>query len=98
MSGVISPTNLSLYSTPVTASRPTARSRWNPPFLMEEDFGMITHPVTGNPVEPNSVILMEDGEFLNYKIIYILTIFYNSGEHTASGRYAEEYSNRDYVT
>ncbi|KAL5287889.1 NFIB family protein [Megaselia abdita] len=80
MSGVISPTNLSLYSSPVTASRSSGRSRWNPPFLMEEDFGMITHPVTGNPVEPNSVILMEDGE------------------HATSGRYAEEYSNRDYVT
>ena len=61
MSGVISPTNLSLYSTPVTTPRTTPRTRWNNPFLLEEDFNMITHPVSNNNPESNSVILMEEG-------------------------------------
>ncbi|XP_055385484.1 nuclear factor 1 A-type isoform X2 [Condylostylus longicornis] len=60
MSGVLSPTNLSLYSSPVTTPRTTPRTRWNPQFLMEEDFGMITHPVSSNNPEVNSVILMEE--------------------------------------
>lgn len=59
MSGVLNPTNLSLYSTPVATSRTTPRSRWNNPFLLDEDFSMITHP-SNNP-ETNSVILMEEG-------------------------------------
>lgn len=62
MSGVISPTNLSLYSSPVTTPRSAPRSRWNAPFLLEEDFNMITHPVSNNNPEANSVILMEEGE------------------------------------
>ena len=61
MSGVISPTNLSLYSSPVTTPRTTPRTRWNNPFLMEEDFGMMSHPVSSN--NPDSVILMEEGRF-----------------------------------
>lgn len=67
MSGVISPTNLSLYSTPVTTPRTTPRSRWNAPYLLDEDFSMINHPVSGNNPEANSVILMEEGkkDFLN---------------------------------
>lgn len=64
MSGVISPTNLSLYSTPVTAPRTTPRTRWNNPFMLEEDFSMITHPVSNNNPETNSVILMEEGRVL----------------------------------
>ncbi|XP_059608774.1 nuclear factor 1 X-type isoform X2 [Phlebotomus argentipes] len=63
MSGVISPTNLSLYSSPVTTPRTTSRSRWNAPFLLEEDFGMITHPVSNNTPEANTVILMEEDRF-----------------------------------
>lgn len=67
MSGVISPTNLSLYSTPITTAPRTApRSRWNPPFLLEEDFNMIAqHPSplpNQTPSEANSVILMEEGK------------------------------------
>ncbi|XP_037925626.1 nuclear factor 1 X-type isoform X2 [Hermetia illucens] len=62
MSGVISPTNLSLYSSPVTTPRTTPRARWNAPFLMEEDFNMITHPVSNNNPETNSVILMDEAE------------------------------------
>lgn len=56
MSGVISPTNLSLYSSP----RTTPRSRWNTPFMMEEDFNMITHSISNNNAESGSVILMEE--------------------------------------
>ncbi|XP_055692200.1 nuclear factor 1 X-type isoform X2 [Lutzomyia longipalpis] len=63
MSGVISPTNLSLYSSPVTTPRTTSRSRWNAPFLLEEDFSMITHPVSNNAPEANTVILMEEDRF-----------------------------------
>ncbi|GAB0086080.1 nuclear factor 1 [Sergentomyia squamirostris] len=63
MTGVISPTNLSLYSSPVTTPRTTSRSRWNAPFLLEEDFGMITHPVSNNTPEANTVILMEEDRF-----------------------------------
>lgn len=65
MSGVISPTNLSLYSTPITsAPRTTARTRWNTSFILEEDFNMITqHPsAMPNPnTDSSSIILMEEG-------------------------------------
>lgn len=65
ISGVISPTNLSLYtSTPVTGTvRTTPRTRWNSQLYLEDDFNMITHPVTNNTSEGNSVILMEDGNY-----------------------------------
>lgn len=75
MTGVISPTNLSLYSAPITTTpRTTPRSRWNPPFLLEEDFNMIAQhpsPMTNQtPAEANSVILMEEGELTMSEIIY----------------------------
>lgn len=54
MPGIINPTNLSLYSTPITTPR---TSRWNSQFLLEEDLNMISHPVSSN----NPVILMEEG-------------------------------------
>ncbi|XP_060515791.1 nuclear factor 1 C-type isoform X2 [Cylas formicarius] len=63
MTGVISPTNLSMYSPSVTTSRGTPRSssipRWSTPLftLDQEDFSMITHPT--NP-EQNAIILMDD--------------------------------------
>ncbi|XP_026472637.1 nuclear factor 1 A-type isoform X2 [Ctenocephalides felis] len=70
MSGVISPTNLSLYGTPVSAARSAARGavpRWNPPFItLEEDFGMMTHgqmPISSNNPDTNSVILMDEDRF-----------------------------------
>lgn len=66
MSGVLSPTNLSLYSTPISTSarNPCSRSRWNPSLVLEEDFNMIAqHPPTmANSIESNSIILMEEGE------------------------------------
>ncbi|XP_037038483.1 nuclear factor 1 X-type isoform X3 [Bradysia coprophila] len=66
MSGVISPTNLSLYSSPVTTSRTTPRSRWNPPFILEDDFNnMITHPVSNNYPDTSSVILMEEDRYFH---------------------------------
>lgn len=66
MSGVLSPTNLSLYSAPISTSARNAcsRSRWNSPLVLEEDFNMITqHPSTmSNSIESNSIILMEEGK------------------------------------
>lgn len=66
MSGVISPTNLSMYSPGVTTSRGTPRTsgipRWNTPLftLDQEDFSMITHPVTGTNADSNTIILMDE--------------------------------------
>lgn len=63
MSGVISPTNLSMYSASVSTSRGTRSSsipRWSTPLftLDQEDFNMIAHQT--NP-ESNAIILMDDG-------------------------------------
>ncbi|XP_008199072.1 nuclear factor 1 B-type isoform X4 [Tribolium castaneum] len=63
MSGVISPTNLSMYSASVSTSRGTRSSsipRWSAPLftLDQEDFNMIAHQT--NP-ESNAIILMDDG-------------------------------------
>ncbi|XP_045481533.1 nuclear factor 1 B-type isoform X4 [Harmonia axyridis] len=63
MTGVISPTNLSMYSPTVPCSRSTPRTsipRWNTPLftLDQEDFNMIAHQAN---TEPNAIILMEDG-------------------------------------
>ncbi|KAH8292619.1 hypothetical protein KR054_006473 [Drosophila jambulina] len=71
MSGVISPTNLSLYSAPMPISRPNTRTRWN-----EEEVNAIPHSITSTNIENTQVILMED----------------------SSGRYMDDYSNRDYVS
>ncbi|XP_036231744.1 uncharacterized protein NfI isoform X2 [Bactrocera oleae] len=65
ISGVISPTNLSLYSSPITGAsnvphRSTPRPRWNPPFLMEDEFSMMPHSVSSTNSENTPVILMED--------------------------------------
>lgn len=66
MSGVISPTNLSMYSTGMNTPRGTPRSsaipRWSTPLftLDQEDFSMITHPVTGSNAETNTIILMDE--------------------------------------
>ncbi|KAL9877682.1 nuclear factor I isoform 2-T5 [Glossina fuscipes fuscipes] len=85
MSGVISPTNLSLYSSasaagvsPAVTHRTTPRTRWNPPFLsMEDDFNMMSHTLSSTNPEATPVILMED----------------------SAGRYSDEYvTSRDYVT
>ncbi|XP_049315562.1 mucin-5AC isoform X13 [Bactrocera dorsalis] len=67
ISGVISPTNLSLYSSPITGAsnashRSTPRPRWNPPFLMEDEFSMMPHSVSSTNSENAPVILMEDGK------------------------------------
>ncbi|XP_030379333.1 uncharacterized protein LOC115627723 isoform X2 [Scaptodrosophila lebanonensis] len=64
MSGVISPTNLSLYSTPTmavaSAHRSSARSRWNSTLLTEDEFNIIPHSVSSTNIENAQVILMED--------------------------------------
>lgn len=67
MSGVISPTNLSMYSsavnTPRTTPRSSAVSRWTAPFITldQEDFSMMSHQVAAGGTEPNAVILMDEG-------------------------------------
>lgn len=66
--GVISPTNLSMYSSNVGTSRNTSRSsaipRWSTPLftLDQEDFSMMTHPVavSGASAEGGTVILMDE--------------------------------------
>lgn len=71
MSGVISPTNLSLYSSasaagvsPAVTHRTTPRTRWNPPFLsMEDDFNMMSHTLSSTNPEATPVILMEDCKY-----------------------------------
>ncbi|XP_036141008.1 nuclear factor 1 X-type isoform X5 [Monomorium pharaonis] len=62
MSGVISPTNLSLFSSPVSVTRPVATqrsisnvpSRWNTaPFInLEDDYNMIAPIIAGTNSEP----------------------------------------------
>ncbi|XP_044011334.1 nuclear factor 1 B-type-like isoform X9 [Aphidius gifuensis] len=64
MSGVISPTNLSLFTSPVSVTRPVATQRsvanvpprWNTaPFInLEDDYNMIGPIITGTPGEPPS--------------------------------------------
>ncbi|XP_039496306.1 nuclear factor 1 X-type isoform X6 [Drosophila santomea] len=71
MSGVISPTDLTLYSAPMAVSRSSTRSRWN-----EEEHNVIPHAVSSTNMDNTQVILMED----------------------STGRYIDEYSNRDYVS
>lgn len=63
MSGVINPTNLSLYSAPTmtvsSAPRSSVRSRWNPT-VTEDEFNLIPHSVASTCIENAQVILMED--------------------------------------
>ncbi|XP_023158707.1 uncharacterized protein LOC101462555 isoform X3 [Ceratitis capitata] len=65
ISGVLSPTSLSLYSSPITGTanmphRATARPRWNPPFLMEDEFNLMPHSMPNTNADNGAVILMED--------------------------------------
>jgi len=71
MSGVISPTNLSLFPSSSSSggrlpgSRSTPLSRWNAaPFInLDEniDYTMVSSLMPG-PAEPNTVTLIDDGE------------------------------------
>ncbi|XP_049804982.1 nuclear factor 1 X-type isoform X2 [Schistocerca nitens] len=72
MSGVISPTNLSMFSSPVTTPRTTPRStpipRWNTPFIsLEEEYNMMTPLISGNgqSSESNSGTLIDDDRYFN---------------------------------
>ncbi|XP_018404555.1 PREDICTED: nuclear factor 1 B-type isoform X5 [Cyphomyrmex costatus] len=66
MSGVISPTNLSLFSSPVSVTRPVATQRsvtnipprWNTaPFInLEDDYNMIAPIIAGTSSEPSATI------------------------------------------
>jgi hypothetical protein len=51
-------------TSPFTTSRGTPRGRWNNPFMMEEDFNMMSHPVSNSNAETNSVIMMDEGQGL----------------------------------
>ncbi|KAH8418156.1 hypothetical protein KR009_006693 [Drosophila setifemur] len=55
MSGVISPTNLSLYSTPMAVTRSSTRTRWN-----EEELNVIPHSVSSTNTENTQVVLMDN--------------------------------------
>nr|CAD7256150.1 unnamed protein product [Timema shepardi] len=72
MSGVISPTNLSLFTSPVTTPRTTPRStpipRWNTPFIsLDEDYNMMTPLISGNGNNPetNASTLIDDERYFN---------------------------------
>lgn len=78
MSGVISPTNLSLFPSGGGGSgsgrNPTARStplpRWNTPFInLDEniDYTMVS-PLMPGPSEPNTATLIDDGMFFKYRL------------------------------
>jgi len=72
MSGVISPTNLSLFPTSSAGSssrnpgsRSTPLPRWNTPFInLDEniDYTMVS-PLMPGPSEPNTATLIDDGMF-----------------------------------
>ncbi|XP_071440189.1 nuclear factor 1 X-type isoform X3 [Hetaerina americana] len=69
MSGVISPTNLSLFTSPVTTPRSTPRStpipRWNTaPFIsLDEDYNMMTPLISGSNPEGNPGGLIDDERY-----------------------------------
>ncbi|XP_023722005.1 nuclear factor 1 A-type isoform X7 [Cryptotermes secundus] len=72
VSGVISPTNLSLFTSPVTTPRTTPRStpvpRWNVPFIsLDEDYNMITPLMSGNGNNPEASAgaLMDDERYFS---------------------------------
>ncbi|XP_017062641.1 nuclear factor 1 X-type isoform X4 [Drosophila eugracilis] len=72
MSGVInSPTDLSLYSAPMSVSRSSTRTRWN-----DDQHNVLPHSLSSTNIENTQVILMED----------------------STGRYMDDYSNRDFVS
>lgn len=55
MSGVISPTDLTLYSAPMAVSRSSTRTRWN-----EEEHNVIPQSASSTNMDNTQVILMED--------------------------------------
>lgn len=63
MTGVISPTNLSLYSSSLNTVPRSRGPRWNSvnSFMMEDDFHLISHPGS-NSSEGHSVLLMDEGK------------------------------------
>lgn len=81
MSGVISPTNLSLFSSPVSVTRPVATQRsvsnvpprWNTaPFInLEDDYNMIAPIITGTASEPPSA--MDEGKLQTNRVCKFTT-------------------------
>ena len=83
VSGVISPTNLSLFTSPVTTPRTTPRStpipRWNAPFIsLDEDYNMITPLMSGNGnnTETNAGALIDDGMSATCSHTYSTNYYY----------------------
>jgi len=86
MSGVISPTNLSLFSSPVTVNSPrsnrhstgTIQPRWNTqsapsapqPFITLDEDYMMTPLIAGTTAEANGS-LMDDGEWLPHPVLFL---------------------------
>lgn len=86
MSGVISPTNLSLFSSPVTVNSPrsnrhstgTIQPRWNTqsapsapqPFITLDEDYMMTPLIAGTTAEANGS-LMDDGEWLPHLALFL---------------------------
>ncbi|XP_063219944.1 nuclear factor 1 X-type isoform X2 [Bacillus rossius redtenbacheri] len=71
MSGVISPTNLSLFTSPVTTPRTTPRStpipRWTAPFIsLDEDYNMMPLISSGgSSSEANGTTLIDDERYFS---------------------------------
>lgn len=68
------PTSISSMSgvnpvSPFTTTRAAPRGRWNNPFMMEEDFSMMPHPINSS-AENSSVIMMDEGQGLVSEILY----------------------------
>ncbi|XP_014680879.1 PREDICTED: nuclear factor 1 X-type-like [Priapulus caudatus] len=67
MSGVISPTSISLFTSPVTTPRTTPRStpvpRWNQPFITLEDADYVIQGLLPN-VNPDDALLNEEERFM----------------------------------
>lgn len=78
MSGVISPTNLSLYSTPTmavsSAHRSGGRSRWNTT-ITDDEFNLIPHSAASTNIENAQVILMEDCKYSNVRLKLVSSFF-----------------------
>lgn len=72
MTGVISPTNLSLYSSSLNTVPRSRGPRWNNvnSFIMEDDFHTISHPGSNSNVG-HSILLMDEGKKLNF-ILYVI--------------------------
>ena len=91
MSGVISPTNLSLFPSSTNSgsrnpgSRSTPLPRWNAPFInLDEniDYTMVS-PLMPGPAEPNTATLIDDGESIGFSMLLLLFCYPFGMTHAA---------------